>query len=130
MLADARVDAVHLATPNHLHARVRAALAAGKHVVCEKPLAMTSPRRPSCRAGRGVGARARGQLNLRFYPQNLEARETIAGGARGRLPGLRRLLAGLAAPRHRLELAPRPREGGDLRAVGDIGTHWLDLTSS
>ena len=43
MLADERVDVVHLATPNHLHdAQVREVLAAGKHVVCEKPLAMNS----------------------------------------------------------------------------------------
>ena len=43
MLADERVDVVHLATPNHLHdEQVRAVLAAGKHVVCEKPLAMNS----------------------------------------------------------------------------------------
>ena len=43
MLADERVDVVHLTTPNHLHhPQVKAVLAAGKHVVCEKPLAMTS----------------------------------------------------------------------------------------
>src|SRR5687767_11639186 len=43
MLADPDVDVVHLATPNHLHhPHARAALLAGKHVVCEKPLAMTS----------------------------------------------------------------------------------------
>ncbi|HXQ39008.1 MAG TPA: Gfo/Idh/MocA family oxidoreductase, partial [Anaerolineales bacterium] len=43
MLADAEIDIVHLATPNHLHhPHAKAALLAGKHVVCEKPLAMTS----------------------------------------------------------------------------------------
>src|SRR5919108_1846995 len=41
MLADPRVDVVHLTTPNHLHfEQVRAVLDAGKHVVCEKPLGM------------------------------------------------------------------------------------------
>src|ERR687883_1946223 len=40
MLADERVDVVHLATPNHLHyPQVKAALEAGKHAVCAKPLA-------------------------------------------------------------------------------------------
>src|ERR687886_2495455 len=43
MLADDRVDAVHLTTPNHLHyPQVRATLEAGKHIVCEKPLALDS----------------------------------------------------------------------------------------
>ena len=43
MLADDRVDVVHLTTPNHLHhPQAEQALAAGKHVVCEKPLAVTS----------------------------------------------------------------------------------------
>lgn len=43
MLADPRINVVHLAVPNHLHyAYAKAALLAGKHVICEKPLAMTS----------------------------------------------------------------------------------------
>ncbi len=43
MLADPRISVVHITTPNHLHyPQAKAALAAGKHVVCEKPLAMTS----------------------------------------------------------------------------------------
>src|SRR5919198_176160 len=43
MLADNLVDVVHIASPNHLHhAHAKAALEAGKHVVCEKPLTMTS----------------------------------------------------------------------------------------
>src|ERR671923_1756674 len=43
MLDDPAVDVVHLTTPNHLHhPQVRDVLAAGKHVVCEKPLAMSS----------------------------------------------------------------------------------------
>src|SRR5437667_10097100 len=43
MLADPRVEVVHITSPNRLHfPQAAAALAAGKHVVCEKPLAMTS----------------------------------------------------------------------------------------
>jgi len=48
MLADPRVDVVHITTPNRLHyPQAAAALVAGKHVVCEKPLAMTSAERAS-----------------------------------------------------------------------------------
>ena len=44
MLSDPDVDVVHLATPNHLHhPHAKAALLAGKHVVCEKPLAISPP---------------------------------------------------------------------------------------
>ena len=43
MLMDPKIDVVHLATPNVLHhPYAKAALLAGKHVVCEKPLAMNS----------------------------------------------------------------------------------------
>ncbi|HRW08666.1 MAG TPA: Gfo/Idh/MocA family oxidoreductase, partial [Caldilineaceae bacterium] len=43
LLADRRVDVVHITSPNHLHyPQAKAALAAGKHVVCEKPLAMNT----------------------------------------------------------------------------------------
>ena len=57
MLDDPRVDVVHLATPNHLHdEQVRAVLDAGKHVVCEKPLAMTSTQ--TARAARARRRRA------------------------------------------------------------------------
>ncbi|MGZ8562889.1 MAG: Gfo/Idh/MocA family protein, partial [Candidatus Limnocylindria bacterium] len=43
LLADDRVEVVHVTSPNHLHhPQVKEILAAGRHVVCEKPLAMTS----------------------------------------------------------------------------------------
>src|ERR1700704_4220618 len=43
MLADPRVEVVHITSPNHLHyPQAKAALAAGKHVICEKPFTMTS----------------------------------------------------------------------------------------
>src|SRR5687768_15590544 len=43
LLADPAVEVVHLASPNRLHfEQCKAAIAAGKHIVCEKPLAMTT----------------------------------------------------------------------------------------
>lgn len=130
MLADERVDVVHLATPNHLHdQQVRDVLAAGKHVVCEKPLAMNSAQTAALvelaeRSGKVHAV----NFNQRFYPQNLHARDLIAAGELG---DVRLVTGGYLQDwllydtdwSWRLERA----EGGDLRVVGDIGSHWLDL---
>jgi len=76
---------VHVCTPNHLHAPlVEQALAAGKHVVCEKPLAMTS-----VESGELLGlAEASGlvhctNFNIRFYPMIQEARARVDIGELG-----------------------------------------------
>jgi predicted dehydrogenase len=132
MLADDRVDVVHLATPNHLHdGQARAALAAGKHVVCEKPLAMTSAHTTELLAlAEASGLVHAVNFNQRFYPKNLHAREFIAQGDLGEV----RLITGGYVQdwllydtdwSWRLER----EQGGDLRVIGDIGSHWLDLTS-
>src|SRR3954452_20679090 len=85
MLADDRVDVVHLATPNHLHdGQVLATLAAGKHVVCEKPLAITSVKTSELLELAEASGRVHAvNFNQRFYPNNLHARELIAGGTLG-----------------------------------------------
>src|SRR5262249_12429644 len=101
LLADPAVTAVHLTTPNHFHyAPCKAALAAGKHVLCEKPLVMTaaetaelvalaaSPPHPqplSHQGERGEGVAAGVCYNVRYYPLNLEARQRIAEGGLGRV---------------------------------------------
>src|SRR6476646_8454524 len=60
ILADPAVDVVHVTSPNHLHVpQASAILAAGRHVVCEKPLAMTAPES----AGLGGVAAASGLIN-------------------------------------------------------------------
>jgi predicted dehydrogenase len=130
MLADDRVDVVHLATPNHLHdEQVRQTLSAGKHVVCEKPLAMTSAQTIELLAlAEASGLVHAVNFNQRFYPKNLHAREVIAQGALGDV----RLVSGGYLQdwlmfdtdwSWRLER----EQGGDLRVIGDIGSHWLDL---
>jgi predicted dehydrogenase len=132
MLADERVDVVHLATPNHLHdAQVRAVLAAGKHVVCEKPLAMTSAQTGELlELARASGLVHAVNFNQRFYPKNLHARAVVRAGELG---SVRLVTGGFLQDwllydtdwSWRLE----PELGGGLRVVGDIGSHWLDLTS-
>ncbi len=130
MLADPDVDVVHLATPNHLHhSGAKAALLAGKHVVCEKPLAMTSEESAEL-----VKLAAEKKLvnavnfNIRMYPLVQQARSMVQSGELGNLFILQGsyLQDWLLLPTDwnwRLE----PGLGGTLRAVGDIGSHWLDL---
>ncbi|MEM9435691.1 MAG: Gfo/Idh/MocA family oxidoreductase [Pseudomonadota bacterium] len=131
LLAD-DVDTVHVTTPNYAHYdQVKAILAAGKHVICEKPLAMTSKQS----AEMAALAAASGKVcavcyNIRFYPLNQHAHAVVNAGD----IGAPKFLTGhyhqdwLAEPTDwnwRVE----SEKGGALRSVGDIGTHWVDLTS-
>jgi predicted dehydrogenase len=135
LLADPAVDVVHVTSPNSEHfPQVKQILAAGKHVNCEKPLAMdTGESAELVRLARD--AQARGQVaavnfNIRFYPVNQHLRQAVADGDLGEI----RLISGHYFQdwllydtdwNWRLE----PEAGGALRAVGDIGSHWADLTS-
>jgi predicted dehydrogenase len=130
MLADPKIDIVHLATPNYLHyPQAKSALQAGKHVVCEKPLAMNS--HESAELVRLAAQEKRlnaVNFNLRFYPLMHQARSMVQSGELGDLFILQGsyLQDWLLLPTDwnwRLE----PELGGTLRAVADIGSHWLDL---
>jgi predicted dehydrogenase len=130
LLADPAVDVVHVATPNYLHApQVHAALRAGMHVVCEKPLALTSEESASIlHAAEAAGVVHAVCFNARFYPICHQARAMVAEGAIGppRLVTGAYLQDWLLLPTDwnwRLD----PAEAGALRAVADIGSHWLDL---
>jgi predicted dehydrogenase len=130
MLDDPRVDVVHLTTPNRLHfEEARAALAAGKHVVCEKPLGMDSTETAELlRLAEQSGLVHAVNFNIRFYAQCQAARARVLAGEIGNV----RLITGGYLQdwllwdtdwNWRLD----PAAGGSLRAVGDIGSHWLDL---
>jgi predicted dehydrogenase len=132
MLADARVDVVHLASPNHLHfEQARAVLAAGKHVVCEKPLGMDSTETAELlRLAEQSGLVHAVNFNVRFYPQCQEARARVQAGELGPI----KLVSGGYLQDwllHDTDWNWRldPALGGSLRAVGDIGSHWLDLVT-
>jgi predicted dehydrogenase len=133
VLADKAVHAVHLAVPNVLHYEMaKRALQAGKHVMCEKPLAMNSRQSAELVAlAKSTGVAAGVCYNIRFYPLNLEARDMAQRGDLGQVFAINgsyvqdwlfydtdynwRVLAD---------------QGGQLRAIADIGTHWMDLVLS
>lgn len=133
MLRSPNVDVVHITSPNKVHVvQSLAALAAGKHVVCEKPLGMTTKETAKVVAAvkkKGSPVFAVNYM-CRFFPAVLEMRAMVQRGDLGRIIHVQghffqdwllketdynwRLLAS---------------EGGRLRAVGDIGTHWIDAVS-
>jgi len=130
LIADPAIDAVHICTTNQTHARLaKLAMDAGKHVVCEKPLAATAG---DAKALAALAAERDGvfavNYQYRYYPMVQQARAMIRNGVLGRLY----LLHG-----HYLQdwlLYPTDynwrvavEQGGASRAFGDIGTHWCDL---
>ncbi|MCU0504391.1 MAG: Gfo/Idh/MocA family oxidoreductase [Chloroflexi bacterium] len=132
VLADPDVRVVHVTSPNELHhPQVTEILAAGRHVVCEKPLAMTSAESAELVALAAASGLVNAvNFNIRFYPINQHAASLVRDGGLGSV----RLVTGRYFQdwllydtdwNWRLE----KDQGGVLRAVGDIGSHWLDLTS-
>ena len=124
------IDVVHICTPNATHADlVRAAVSAGKHVVCEKPLAVgDAPAAELVELAAAAGVIATVPFVYRFYPTVRTARARIADGTAGPV----RLLHGsylqdwLAQDdddNWRVDAAA----GGPSRAFADIGVHWCDL---
>jgi predicted dehydrogenase len=130
LLADPTVTVVHLASPNRLHfEQCREAIAAGKHVLCEKPLAMTT-RETAELAALAETAQVVTAVcyNVRFYPLNLEARVRLASGDYGRVYHvIGSYVQDWLLYETDFNWRVLAEEGGALRAVADIGTHWLDL---
>ena len=130
LAADPDIDVIHVASPNNVHAdQVRVCLASGKHVVCEKPLALTS--------GDGADLVERAAdagvvnavcFNIRFYPLNHQMASMVRSGEIGEP----RFVTGsylqdwlLLETDWNWRLVSE--EAGPLRSVADIGSHWLDL---
>ncbi len=130
LLADDDVDVVHVCTPNASHAAIaRAALEAGHHVVCEKPLATASTDAAALvalAAERGLVATV--PFVYRFHPMAREARARVAAGETGRVLSvhgayLQDWMADPASDDWRVD----PESGGPSRAFADIGSHLVDL---
>ena len=129
MLSDEELDVIHLAVPNVLHyPMVKQVLAAGKHVMCEKPLAMTSEQgKELLELAKASKLKTGVNYNLRFYPMNLEVKKRLDEGDA-------RIFSVVGAYQQDWLLYDTDYnwrvladQGGALRAVSDIGTHWLDL---
>ncbi len=132
MLRSPEVDVVHIASPNKLHCEMAlTAIAAGKHVICEKPLSMNSTESAKIvEASKKSKTVFAVNYMCRFYAAVLQMRAMVHRGDLGQIISVQghffqdwllkntdynwRLLA---------------KEGGKLRAVGDIGTHWIDAVS-
>ena len=124
------VDVVHICTPNHLHVPLaEAALAAGKHVICEKPIALDSfGAQQITDAAADADRIAAVPFVYRYYPTVREARERVRTG----VSGPARLIHGS----YLQDWLLRPEDdnwrvdedlGGASRAFADIGSHWCDL---
>lgn len=131
MAADPSIDVIHITSPNYAHAdQARICFDAGKHVVCEKPLALDA----GDTADLVARAKASGLVNavcfnIRFYPQNHQAMAMVGAGEIGEP----RFITGSYHQDWLLldtdwNWRLQPEEAGGLRAVADIGSHWLDLT--
>lgn len=132
MLEDTEIDVVHITTPNKFHFPMALkALKNGKHVVCEKPLAMNTKETATIvKEAEKSGKIFAVNYNVRFYPAVLQLKTMVQSGDLGEIIHVNgsyfqdwlfkdtdynwRLL---------------PQEGGKLRAVADIGTHWMDTVS-
>jgi predicted dehydrogenase len=129
-IVDSGVDLVHVASPNATHAPyVRRLLAAGVHVICEKPLGVTrSEAVELADAADAAGVVATVPFVYRFHPMVREVRARAADGEFGRwtlLHGsyLQDWMLSPTASGWRVD----PAAGGASRAFADIGSHWCDL---
>jgi predicted dehydrogenase len=129
-LADPDIDAVHVCTPNALHHAVSmAAMQAGKHVLCEKPLALSSAQaREMVELARKTGLANCVNHNLRYYPVVQHVRRMIENGELGEI-----LVAQGTYSQDWLlydtdyNWRIESKDNGALRAMGDIGSHWMDM---
>ena len=129
MMSDPAIDVVHICTPNIFHAEIASlALQSGKHVICEKPLAISvadASRLTALAKEKNLVATI--PFIYRYYPTVREARARLMTSADSPklVHGyyLQDWLASDEVENWRIN----PELGGPSRAFGDIGVHWVDL---
>jgi predicted dehydrogenase len=130
LLDDPGIDAVHVCTPNALHCPVsKAAMEAGKHVVCEKPLTLTvAEAREMVEMAKKKKLANCVNHNLRYYPVVQQLRRMIENGDLGEIL----VVQGTYSQDWLLydtdyNWRIESKDNGPLRAMGDIGSHWMDI---
>ena len=119
LLADKDIEAVYIPLPNHLHAEwVKKAADAGKHVLCEKPFAMSAAEaRETFEYGKRKGVLVMESLMYRFHPQWIRAAEIVRNGELGEIHAVNTFFSYMitdpANVRNILEIG-----GGGMRDVG------------
>ena len=120
------VDAVVVCTPSNRHEdHVRAALRAGKYVLCEKPLALTPESVASLLEEPGADERLVVAMNQRYRPDAVALRQFVAGGELGDVYYLRTGWLNRFRPRGRTWRERKATAGGG--ALMDLGLQMLDL---
>ena len=130
ILADPEIAAIHICTPNSLHAPIaKAALSAGKHVLCEKPLAMsTAEAREIDELARAKNLRNCTCHNLRYYPMVQQMRSMREAGELGEIL----VVQGTYSQDWLLHDTDwnwriESDKNGPSRVMADIGSHWCDM---
>ena len=130
LLRQEEIQSVHICSPNYLHYEMaKAALKAGKHVVCEKPLAISvTEAEELVELAEQTGLVNVVNFNIRYYPLMRQLRLMVDKGDVGEVFAVQGsyLQDWLFHPTDynwRLE----PDQSGPSRAIADIGSHWMDL---
>ena len=130
LLADKDIEVVHICTPNYLHYKMaKDALLAGKHVVCEKPLAVKSSEAEELiKIAKEKNLVTAVHFNLRFYPLMHHAKKMVEDGELGRILAVNgSYQQDWLFYETDFSWRLQPEFSGETRAIADIGSHWMDL---
>ncbi len=129
LLADRAIEVVHVCTPNYLHySVVMAAIRSNKHVICDKPLALTAVEAREMRDyALAAGVVNSVAFNYRFSPMVEQARAMVAGGEIGNVRFVHgHYLQDWLLYETDFSWRLEAEKAGPSNSVGDIGSHWCD----
>ncbi|EDL65169.1 Gfo/Idh/MocA family protein [Bacillus sp. SG-1] len=132
LIADGKVEAISVCTPNYLHAPISvAALRAGKHVLCEKPMATSSVEaQEMIQAAEESGKKLMIAHNQRFVPSHEKARKLIESGELGKIYSFRSAFGHGGPEGWSADGADSwffKKKEAFIGAMGDLGVHKTDL---